>query len=217
MREEIDTDFETWSKKWNRKSKKQVVVEPRNDALEIKVIPTGIPTFDTILGPTGREEQGFPRGRTTLLFGEPSSGKTLLSQIAIASAQQRGGRAMFFDIEKTFDPRWFELTGVDTDPTKLVVARPDNMEQTFDMIVDALENLKPDVIVVDSIPAMMPKAVMLADMEKQDFQGVNARKITEGIKKCTQANDTTVLIFINQLRVSLGCVDPSTTITWRRV
>ena len=197
-------DFDLWQKKWNRLVKRRVVFEPRDEELEVKVIPTGIPAFDEILGPSQQTEKGFPRGRTTIIVGEPSTGKTLVAQLLVAAAQRQGGRALVFDIERTFDPRWAALTGVDLASDKLMIVRPVNLEQTFDLVCSALEELQPEVLVVDSIPALVPKAVLLAEMEKQDFRGVTARKTTEGIAKATQYNVSTALVFINQLRLKMG-------------
>jgi recombination protein RecA len=187
-----------WGKVWNTKTKRSATFDPEDDDLIPEALSTEIPALDAMLG------GGFCRGRTTTIFGEPSSGKTLLSQLLIAAAQRQGGRAMFFDVERTYDPRWFRMTGVDTDYEKLIVVRPANLEQSFDMLSDALVKVKPDVIVVDSIPAMVPKAILDADMEKQDFRGVHARKITEGMGQCTQDNTNTVLVFINQTRIAMN-------------
>jgi len=196
--EEALPSLEEWGKKWNKKTHKHVVFDPEDTNLIPEALSTEIPALDKMLG------GGFCRGRTTTIFGEPSSGKTLLAQLLIASAQRQGGKCMFFDIERTYDPRWFRMTGVDTDDDALIVVRPANLEQAFDMLQDALSNLKPDVIVVDSIPALTPKTVLDADMEKQVFRGVHARKVTEGMSLCTQANVNTALVFINQTRISMG-------------
>jgi len=187
-----------FASRWNKKSKTPVVFDPNNIILQPGSISLDIPALDTILG------GGIPRGRTTVLIGEPSSGKTLLSQLIIAASQRNGGNAIFFDAEHTFDPKWFSLTGVDTSAERLAVVRPRSLEQAFDMIVDALSIVKPDVLVLDSIPSLVPAVQMKADMEKQDFRGVHPRKITEGVAKATQYNDSTALVFINQLRTAMN-------------
>ncbi len=188
----------SFGERWNRKTKSEVAFEPEAEILSPEAVPLDIPAVDLMLG------GGIPRGRTSILIGEPSSGKTLLSQLVIAAAQRHGGIAMFFDIERTYDAKWFALTGVDTSPEKLLVVRPKSMEQTFDMVIDALKKVKPAVIVVDSIPAMVPQDMMKASMEDKDFRGLSARKITEGVAKATQYNNETALIFINQLRINMG-------------
>ena len=190
--------LEEWGKKWNKKVRREVVFDPDDDDLVPVALPTEIPALDKMLG------GGFSRGRTTTIFGEPSSGKTLLSQLLIASAQRQGGKAMFFDIEHTYDPRWFEMTGVDINEEKLIIIRPANLEQSFDMITEALSDMRPDVIVVDSIPALTPKVMLDTEMEKQDHRGIQARKVTEGMRLCTQANVSTALIFINQTRIDMN-------------
>ncbi|KKK61038.1 hypothetical protein LCGC14_3018310, partial [marine sediment metagenome] len=139
-----DHPLKAWGERWDSKLKLKVAYDPTDKALTPGVVPLEIPAVDIMLG------GGIPLGRTTILIGEPSSGKTLLAQLVIASAQRRGGRAMFFDIERTYDPEWFKLTGVDVSPKKLIVVRPRNLEQAFDLAVDALETVKPEVMVIDS-------------------------------------------------------------------
>ena len=192
--------LEDWSQEWNRKTKADVVFDPDDDILTPGVIPFDIPAVDLMLG------GGIPRGRSTMVFGEKGTGKTLLAQLAIAQAQKQNPncKAIFFDIERTYDPRWFALTGVDTSGASLRVIRPRNLEQAFDLMCDALNTVHPDIIIVDSIPALVTKAEMEADMETQDFRGVSARKTTAGVKRATQYNQDTALIFINQLRVDMG-------------
>ena len=192
------TTLEDWSQEWNRKTKADVVFDPDDDILEPGFISLGFPTVDLMFG------GGIPRGRSTMFFGEKSTGKTLLSQLAIAKAQKAGGTAVFFDIERTYDPKWFALTGVDTSKKSLRVVRPRNLEQAFDMVCDLLDTISPDIIVMDSIPALVAKAEMEASMETQDFRGLSARKITAGVKRATQYNQNTALIFINQMRTEMG-------------
>ncbi|KKK92394.1 hypothetical protein LCGC14_2703390, partial [marine sediment metagenome] len=153
-----DDTLEAWGQRWNTKAKADVAFSPEDALLNPTSIEMGIPALDLMLG------GGIPRGRTSMFFGEPSTGKTLLAQRVIAAAQKQGGRAMF----------------------------------------DGLETVRPEVMVVDSIPALVPQAMLEAEMEKQDFRGLAARKITEGVAKATQYNQTTALIFINQLRTDLG-------------
>ncbi|KKM65432.1 hypothetical protein LCGC14_1491390 [marine sediment metagenome] len=186
-----------WTAGWNKKAGRKVVFDPEDKILIPEGIHLGIPAVDNMLG------DGFPRGRTTIFLGEASSGKTLLAQLLIAAAQKEGGTCMFFDIERTFDPRWFKATGVDINSDKFIVARPRNLEETFEMVIDALEKVRPDVIVVDSIPALVPRAIMETRMEKERM-GLTAKRISDGVKLCTQTNQDCVLVFINQPRISLG-------------
>ena len=187
-----------WGKAWNKSTKREVAFDPGSKVLVPVGIRLGIPNVDSMLG------DGFPKGRSVVFVGEPGTGKTLLSQLVIAAAQREGGRAMFFDAEKTYDPRWFELTGVDTSPEKLIIVRPRNLEQAFDMIEDALERIKPAVIVVDSVPALVPKKITEERMEDKDNIALAPRKIGTAIQKATLANTVTCLIFINQIRTAIG-------------
>lgn len=187
-----------FGQRWNKRTKAEVAFAPEDEELVPGVIPTELPAVDSILG------GGIPRGRTSVFIGEPAAGKTLLSQLVIAAAQRQGGKAIFFDAEHTYDPKWFAMTGVDTSPERLLIMRPESLEQTFDMIEDALKNVRPDVLVVDSIPSLIPQAILDAKMEEKDFQGLAARKVTEGVKKMTQYNHSTALIYINQIRTDMG-------------
>ncbi len=196
----VSDALQAFGTRWNKKTKSKVVLDPEDEVLNLDFIPLGIPAVDLMLG------GGMPRGRTTVFIGEEQSGKTLLAQLTIAAAQRQGGTAIFFDIERTYNPKWFSLTGVDTSPDRLIVVHPENLEQGFDMVVDALKQTKPDVIVMDSVSAMVPKDVLKATMEEKDFRGLDAKKITAGVKKVTQYNQNTVLIIINQLRISMGVV-----------
>lgn len=193
-----DETLEAWGKRWNKKLRDEVVFDPDNEQLRPPPVTLGMPALDIMLS------GGIPRGRTTILYGNEGCGKTLLSQLIIAAAQKQGGTALFFDIERTYSASWFQLTGVDVSPDKLQVVRPDNMEQAFDMAEDALRTLKPAVLVIDSIAAMVPKDMLSARMEEKDFRGLGARKVTEGIKKLTASNKTTALVVINQVRIDMG-------------
>lgn len=185
-----------WGERWNRKTK--TVYSPDDEELAPPDLELGFPAVDMMLG------GGIPRGRTTIIVGEPMSGKSLTAQLIIAASQRQGGTAIYIDSEHVFDEKWFSLTGVDTSPEKLLVVRPQSLEQAFDLIVDALTNVVPDVIVVDSIPALMPATVMETTMEEKDVIGVHARKLTMGIMKATSLNKRTALILINQLRSQIG-------------
>jgi recombination protein RecA len=191
-------ELEAWGKRWNKSAGTDVAFAPDAQELRPGRVVTGLPALDIYLG------GGFPKGRITVLYGAESSGKTLLSQLIIAAAQRKKGTAMFFDIERTYLADWFALTGVQTDEKKLIVTRPRTMEQAFDMACDALEKVRPDVLVIDSVAAMVPEAMLEAEMSERDFQGLAARKITEGIKKLNNFNQKTAIVVINQMRVDMG-------------
>ena len=192
-----DETLEAFGKRWNRRQP-DLVFEPEDAELKPGAIELGIPALDELLA------GGIPRGRTSIFFGAEAAGKTLLSQLVIAAAQRQGGIAVFADIERTFDAKWFGLTGVDLDPKKLIIVRPDSLEQAFDMAEDAMRTVQPDVLVLDSIAALVPQAQLDVEMSKQDFRGLSARKTTEGVKKLTLANKKTALIIINQMRIDMG-------------
>lgn len=186
-----------FSKRWNKKSG-EIAFDPTDARLAPVPVSLDMPAVDMILG------GGVPRGRITVVVGQESSGKTLLSQLIIAAAQRRGGTCIFIDNERTFDERWFRLTGVDTNSERLLVLRPTTLEQTFDAACDALVSVQPDVLVLDSIAALVPQDMLKKDMEDKDFRGLAARKITEGVKKLTQFNRGTAVVLINQLRIDMG-------------
>lgn len=193
--------LQEFARGWNKKGA-SVAFDPNDKLLNPDPIPLGIVELDRILA------GGIPRGRTTLLIGEPSSGKTLLAQIIIRAAQHQSenSKCIFIDAEHTFDARWFEMTGVDVDPEHLVVIRPEHMEQSFDIVSDALLKYDPDVIVIDSLASLVPRDVMNATMTEKDFRGLDARKITAGVKKNTTENKRTALVFIQQMRTDLSVV-----------
>lgn len=191
------TELSNFGKRWNKKSP-GVAFDPNDNELVQGEVSTGLESVDAMLG------GGFPRGRTSMLYGAESCGKTLLVQYAMAAIQKKGGVCVYMDVERTYTPRWFELTGVQLNDKQLLILRPKSMEQAFDMTCDMLENLQPDILCIDSLPALVPQKMMDADMEAQDFIGLSARKTTEGVKKATQHNTSTAFIIINQIRVVIG-------------
>jgi recombination protein RecA len=195
--QEVLQTLEEWGDKWNKQVGGEVAYNPNDPTLFPPPIPTGYPTLDEMMG------GGIPRGRVTMLIGLESAGKTLLSQLMIAAAQRQGGRAVFIDAERTFDPRWFSMTGVDLDPKRLLVVRPETLEQSFDMLADALRNLEPDIIVWDSITSLLPSSIMDASMVDSDNRGVAARKTTEGITRTVGLNKKVAVVVINQIRTDM--------------
>lgn len=190
--------LEAFGSRWNKKVKVPVAFAPQDRELMPGVIPLGIEGVDALFS------GGLPRGRTTIFIGEESSGKTLLSQLFMAAAQRQGGKAVFIDAERTFDAGWFAKTGVDISDEKLLILRPRDLEMAMDMCVDALDELSPDILVLDSLAMLVPKTQMAAQMGEKDFQGLTPRKLTEGVKKITAANKSTAVVLINQLRTALG-------------
>ena len=158
-------------------------------------IPFDIPPLDTILG------GGFPLGRTSLIIGDFSAGKTFIAQKAIVSAQNQNRLTAFIDVEKCFDPGWFKLTGVDID--NLILSQPGTGEEALDIVI-ALIKAKVDLVIMDSIAALLPISEEEEGMEHQ-FIAIQARLFNKGLRKITQANRmNTAFVAINQLREGIG-------------
>lgn len=167
-------------------------------AQDVEVIPTGSLALDMALG-----IGGLPRGRIVEIYGPESSGKTTLALHAVANAQAGGGVAAFIDAEHALDPEYARKLGVDTD--SLIVSQPDNGEQALEIADMLIRSGALDVIVVDSVAALVPKAEIEGDMGDSHV-GLQARLMSQALRKMTgalaQANTTA--IFINQLREKIG-------------
>ena len=176
-------------------------------AMEIEAIPTGALSLDIALG-----IGGVPRGRIIEIYGPESSGKTTLALHVIAEAQKTGGEAAFIDAEHALDPVYAKKLGVDID--NLIVSQPDTGEQALEITEALVRSGALDVIVVDSVAALVPKAEIDGDMG-DSHMGLQARLMSQALRKLAGAiNKTkTVLIFINQLREKIGImfVNPETT------
>ena len=173
----------------------------------ISVISTGAISFDAALG-TG----GFPRGRVVEIFGPESSGKTTIALQVIAEAQKAGGMAAFVDAEHALDPAYARKLGVDVD--NLLVSQPDYGEQALE-ITEALVSSKAiDILVVDSVAALVPKAELDGEMG-DSHMGLQARLMSQALRKLTGtvSKSGTCLIFINQIREKIGVMfgNPETT------
>jgi recombination protein RecA len=155
---------------------------------------------------------GYPKGRIIEIYGPESSGKTTLDIHAIAEAQKRGGIAAFIDAEHAFDRFYAEKLGVDTD--NLLISQPDNGEQALEIADNLIRSAAIDIIVIDSVAALTPKAEIEGDMGDNKV-GLQARLMSQALRKLTAAiNQTkTVCIFINQLREKIGIMfgNPETT------
>ena len=164
-------------------------------AMEVEAIPTGALSLDMALG-----IGGVPRGRIIEVFGPESSGKTTLALHIVAEAQKMGGDAAFIDAEHALDPVYAKKLGVDID--NLIVSQPDTGEQALEITESLVRSGALDVIVVDSVAALVPKAEIDGDMG-DSHMGLQARLMSQALRKLTGAlNKTkTVLIFINQLYV----------------
>ncbi len=176
-------------------------------AMEIEAIPTGALSLDIALG-----IGGVPRGRIVEIFGPESSGKTTLALHIIAEAQKMGGEAAFIDAEHALDPVYAKKLGVDIDD--LIVSQPDTGEQALEITESLIRSGALDVVVVDSVAALVPKAEIDGDMG-DSHMGLQARLMSQALRKLAGAinKSKTVLIFINQLREKIGVMfgNPETT------
>ena len=173
----------------------------------IAVIPTGSLAVDAALG-----IGGIPRGRVVEIFGPESSGKTTLSLQVIAQAQKGGGLAAFIDAEHALDSEYAKKLGVDTD--NLLVSQPDNGEQALEIAEMLIRSGAIDVIVIDSVAALVPKAEIEGEMGEAQM-GLQARLMSQALRKLTAivSKSGTSLIFINQIREKIGVMfgNPETT------
>ena len=176
-------------------------------AMNVEVIPTGALGLDIALG-----IGGVPRGRIIEIFGPESSGKTTLALHIIAEAQKMNGEAAFIDAEHALDPVYAKHLGVDID--NLIVSQPDTGEQALEITESLVRSGALDVIVVDSVAALVPKAEIDGDMG-DSHMGLQARLMSQALRKLAGAinKSKTVIIFINQLREKIGVMfgNPETT------
>src|SRR5476651_732105 len=175
--------------------------------LPIAVISTGSISFDAALG-----VGGFPRGRVSEIFGPESSGKTTITLQVIAEAQKAGGMAAFVDAEHALDPIYARRLGVDVD--NLLVSQPDFGEQALEIAEALVRSNAIDVLVVDSVAALVPKAELDGEMG-DSHMGLQARLMSQALRKLTGSisKSNTTIIFINQIRMKIGVMfgNPETT------
>jgi recombination protein RecA len=174
---------------------------------KVEGIKTGSLSLDIALG--GR---GIPRGRVTELFGPESSGKTTLALHVIANAQHAGGVAAFIDAEHALDTTWAKRLGVDV--SSLLVSQPDNGEQALDITEMLIESNSVDIIVIDSVAALTPRAEIEGEMG-DSHMGLHARLMSQAMRKLAAviSKSKTALVFINQIRMKIGVMfgNPETT------
>ncbi len=175
--------------------------------VDVDVIPTGSVSLDAALG-----VGGIPRGRITEIYGPESSGKTTLALHVIAEAQKRDGLAAFIDAEHALDPKYAKKLGVDT--VNLLVSQPDNGEQALEIVETLVRSGAIDIIVVDSVAALVPKAEIEGEMG-DSHMGLQARLMSQALRKLTGtvSKSNTSVVFINQIREKIGIMfgNPETT------
>ena len=179
----------------------------RDVLVPVNVIPTGSISIDAALG-----VGGLPRGRVIEIYGPESGGKTTLTLHVIAEAQKLGGQAAFIDAEHALDPAYARKLGVDVD--NLLVSQPDNGEQALEIAEALIRSNAVDVVVVDSVAALVPRAELEGDMGDPQM-GLQARLMSQALRKLTAivSKSKTCLIFINQIREKIGVMfgNPETT------
>ncbi len=176
-------------------------------SLTVEAIPTGSISLDLALG-----VGGFPRGRIIEIFGPEGSGKTTLALHAIAEAQAKGGIGAFIDAEHAFDPEYAKRLGINVED--LLISQPDTGEQALEIAETLVRSNAVDVIVIDSVAALVPRAEIEGEMGDA-MVGVQARLMSQALRKLTGAisRSKAVIIFINQLRMKIGIMfgNPETT------
>ena len=179
----------------------------RDVLVPVSVIPSGCLSLDAALG-----VGGFPRGRVIEIYGPESGGKTTMTLHIIAEAQKMGGQAAFIDAEHALDPSYARKLGVDVD--NLLVSQPDNGEQALEIAEALIRSGGVDVVVVDSVAALVPKAELEGEMGDPQM-GLQARLMSQALRKLTAivSKSRTCLIFINQIREKIGVMfgNPETT------
>jgi len=179
----------------------------RDVLVPVSVIPTGSISIDSALG-----VGGFPRGRVIEVYGPESGGKTTLTLHVIAEAQKMGGQAAFIDAEHALDPAYARKLGVDVD--NLLVSQPDNGEQALAIAEALIRTNAVDIVVIDSVAALVPKAELEGEMGEPQM-GLQARLMSQALRKLTAIvnKSKTCLVFINQIREKIGVMfgNPETT------
>lgn len=178
-----------------------------NSKVDLEVIPSGSLGIDLALG-----VMGFPKGRIVEIYGNESSGKTTLALHAVAEAQKKGGVCAFVDAEHALDPSYARKLGVNLD--ELVVSQPDSGEQALEIADTLVRSGGVDVLVVDSVAALVPKAELEGEMG-DSHMGLQARLMSQALRKLTASvsKSNTLIIFINQIRMKIGVMfgNPETT------
>ncbi|MGB4768557.1 MAG: recombinase RecA [Candidatus Saccharimonas sp.] len=174
--------------------------------VDVELLPSGALSLDIALG------GGYPKGRIIEIYGPESSGKTTLTLHAIAEIQKQGGTAAFIDAEHALDPAYAKKIGIDTD--NLLVSQPDNGEQALEIVETLVRSNAVDLIVIDSVAALVPQAEIDGDMG-DSHMGLQARLMSQALRKLTGIinKSKATVIFINQIRMKIGVMfgNPETT------
>jgi recombination protein RecA len=204
LKKELQQAIETIQKQWGKTS---ILPLGSTEKLDVAVIPSGSLSVDIALG-----VGGYPRGRVIEIFGPESGGKTTLTLHLIAEAQKLGGVCAFIDAEHALDPKYAKALGVDTD--NLLVSQPDNGEQALEITETLIKSGGIDVVVIDSVAALVPRAELEGEMGDPQM-GLQARLMSQALRKLTAVTQKTqtILVFVNQIRDKIGVMfgNPETT------
>jgi len=203
-RQAVTTAIDAIQKQFGRGS---IMRLGQSTVVPVDVIPTGIPTLDTALG-----VGGIPRGRIIEIFGPEAAGKTTVCLSLIAEAQKAGGTAAFIDAEHALDPAWAKILGVKLED--LLVSQPDTGEQALEIAETLIRSGGIDLVVVDSVAALVPRAEIEGEMGDAQM-GLQARLMSQALRKLTGivSKSKTTIVFTNQLRQKIGVFfgNPETT------
>lgn len=201
---EIKSTFQIIEKRFGKEA---IMLLGDNEKIEVSTFSSGSIALDHILG-----INGFPRGRVIEIFGPESSGKTTIALHAIAEIQKEGGIAAFIDAEHSIDPNYAKNLGVNID--NLILSQPDSGEQALEIVDLLVKTGKIDLIVVDSVAALVPEVELQGEMKDQTI-GAQARLMSKALRKITGSlnKNKTTIIFINQVREKVGIIfgSPETT------
>jgi len=179
---------------------KEAIINFEKNPEKILSISSGSKKIDSILSGTG-----FAKGRIHEIFGNESSGKTTLALQTVAQCQKTGGKCVYIDLERALDPEYCKKNGVNVED--LIIIQPENAEQCFNLIEALIKTHEIDLIIVDSVSAMVPKAELEGDTEDQTI-GLHARIMSKGLRviQSMLEKDSTCIIFINQIREKVGII-----------
>ena len=208
MKKEENNSIEIALEKLQKKYGKDVVMQMDKDVdFKIERITTGIFSLDEALG------GGLPRGRIIEVFGKESSGKSTLTTFLMAQIQKAGGRAALIDAEMAFDGSYAKAIGVDV--SKLMVAQPGSLEEGMDILRELVNTKSFDIIVVDSVAALVPKSEIVGEEMLSETMAVQARLLGKALRILTGeiSKSNTVVIFVNQIRDKVGVFYGAKTVT----
>jgi recombination protein RecA len=177
---------------------KQMIIDTKDDQQSVEIIPTGSLTLNNVLG-----IGGIPKGRITEIFGNESCGKTTIALQTVAQCQKMGGRCAYIDLEHALDTNYCKKIGINL--KELLIIHPENAEQTFSIIEALVKTDELDLLVVDSVAALVPKAELEGEFDDQTI-GLNARIMSKGLRiiQSLLEKKSTGIIFINQIREKIG-------------